>query len=519
MSRRKRKSSPADRAVHPDPSARATEPAGRAGGRLSAFVGGLVVAGAIGVAGVLAFNHATTVVPGNAVSMLYDPNSVGGLPVTDGPSGLRDDAPAPSGTVRDTDGGETDKLALESINDVEQFWQEHYAGSLRGVFRPIRNLASYDSRNPDTPELCGASPYKNPNAFYCHRDRLIAWDRGQLLPAGEKYFGEMSVPALIAHEYGHAIQRMAGLVNRRTPVLVFEQQADCLAGTYIRWVAEGSSPRFTISTGDGLNKVLAAAITIRDPIITPDLAELLEEGHGTALDRITAFQMGFNTGVTACTGITIDEIDQRRGDLPIALIPQEDGTTPTPDAPINEESLSTLFELLNEIYQPQDPPTVVYTPESCPDSTTSALPANYCADTNTISLDMDALIELGTPADESSGVLLQGDNTAMSVVTSRYMLALQHAQGESLTGETAAMRTACLTGVANRDMSEPVQLPSGQSLQLSAGDVDEAVAGLLTNGWVASGADGESVPAGFTRIMAFRSGLISNTDQCLQRFD
>ncbi len=80
------------------------------------------------------------------------------------------------------------------------------------------------------------------------------------------------------------------------------------------------------------------------------------------------------------------------------------------------------------------------------------------------------------------------------------------------------MRTACLTGVANRDMSDPVRLPSGQSLQLTAGDLDEAVAGLLTNGWAASGNDGESVPAGFTRIMAFRSGLTSNPDQCYQRF-
>ncbi len=514
MSRRKHKSAPA---VNTHGSDRSSPPR-RTGSRWGAFGAGLLAAGVIGTAGVLLFTYSAKVVPGEPMSMLYDPNSVGGLPVTDGPSGLRDNAPAPVGTVRDTDGGAIDKAALSAVNDVEQFWEQTYPGSLPGAFRPIRNFASYDSADPASPVLCGSSPYRNPNAFYCHRDRLIAWDRGQLIPAGQKYFGQMSVPALIAHEYGHAIQRMANLVNRRTPVLVFEQQADCLAGTYIRWVADGSSPRMTISTGDGLNRVLAAAIAIRDPLITPDTAELLEEGHGTALDRITAFQMGFNTGVTACTAINMDEIDQRRGDLPIALTENPDGGAQTADAPINEQSLGTMFELLNQIYAPADPPKAVYKDEPCADAPASKAPATYCPSSNTISLDLPALTELGTPADEKERVLIQGDNTALSVVASRYMLALQHAKGLDLTGNTAAMRTACLTGVANRDMSDPVQLPSGQTLQLTAGDLDEAVAGLLTNGWAASGNDGESVPAGFTRIMAFRSGLASNADQCYQRF-
>lgn len=68
----------------------------------------------------------------------------------------------------------------------------------------------------------------------------MAWDRGVLLPIGSKYFGDVAVAEVIGHEYGHAVQRMAGLTDRSTPTLVAEQQADCFAGTYIRWVAEGS---------------------------------------------------------------------------------------------------------------------------------------------------------------------------------------------------------------------------------------------------------------------------------------
>ena len=50
------------------------------------------------------------------------------------------------------------------------------------------------------------------------------------------------------------------------------------------------------------------------------------------------------------------------------------------------------------------------------------------------------------------------------------------------------------------------------------GDVDEAVSGLLTNGIVASNVNGETVPAGFTRILAYRLGLSGEADQCFHRF-
>ena len=70
-----------------------------------------------------------------------------------------------------------------------------------------------------------------------------------------------------------------------------------------------------------------------------------------------------------------------------------------------------------------------------------------------------------------------------------------------------ALRTACLTGVVHRKMAEPIDTPDQKELLLTAGDLDEAVSGLLTNRLVASDADGTSVPAGFTRIAAFRGGV------------
>jgi hypothetical protein len=128
------------------------------------------------------------------------------------------------------------------------------------------------------------------------------------------------------------------------------------------------------------------------------------------------------------------------------------------------------------------------------------------------------LQQIGTPADERERVLLQGDNTAFSMLTSRYMMALEHERGLSLDTALAAMRTACLTGAAQRKMSEDVRLPSGTQLALGAGDLDEAVSGLLTNPIVASDVNGTPVPSGFTRILAFRIGLLGDADSCYQRF-
>ena len=79
----------------------------------------------------------STVVEGRALSMLNDPFRVGGLPATNGPSGPRANAPAATGTVVNTNNGPIDKLALLSINDIEEYWKSVYSDSLKGTFVPV----------------------------------------------------------------------------------------------------------------------------------------------------------------------------------------------------------------------------------------------------------------------------------------------------------------------------------------------------------------------------------------------
>lgn len=457
----------------------------------------------------------STFVEGRALSMLNDPFRVGGLPATNGPSGIRSNAPAPTGTVVNTDNGAIDKLSLLSINDIEEYWKSVYSESLKGTFIPVDKMVSYDSDNPRSPIVCHAETYKLVNAFFTSRCNLIAWDRGVFMPVAQRYFGDMSVNGVLAHEFGHALQQMAKLVTRKDPTIVREQQADCFAGVYLYWVADGKSPRFTLSTADGLDHVLAGIITTRDPVMDADSQN--DDEHGSALDRISAFQMGFISGAPACASITKQEVEQRRGDLPTALRNDPTSGPETGEVPINEDTLSTLMELLGKIFSPKNPPTLTYTPGDCPDAKPSP-PASYCPATNTIAVELPALAKVGKAAAENERTLPQGDDTALSIVMSRYALALQHERGLAMQSPWTALRTACLTGVVHRKMAEPIELPSQKQLVLTAGDLDEAVSGLLTNHLVASDADGTSVPAGFTRIAAFRGGVTGNMDACYSRY-
>ena len=457
----------------------------------------------------------STVVEGRALSMLNDPFRVGGIPATNGPSGPRPNAPAPTGTVVNTDNGPIDKLSLLSITDIEEYWKSVYSQSLKGTFVPVGKLVSYDSNDPNSPIVCHAETYKLVNAFFTSKCNLIAWDRGVFMPVAQRYFGDMSVTGVLAHEFGHALQQMAKLVTRTDPTIVREQQADCFAGVYLFWVADGKSPRFTLSTADGLDHVLAGIIITRDPVMDADTTN--DDEHGSALDRISAFQMGFLSGASACAGINKQEIAQRRGDLPTTLQADPNRDPGTGGVSIDQDTLSTLMEVLGKIFSPKNPPKLSYQPADCSDAKASP-PASYCPATNTIVIDLPALAKMGKHADESERTLPQGDDTALSVVMSRYALAVQHERGLAMQSPWTALRTACLTGVVHRKMAEPIETPDQKELVLTAGDLDEVVSALLTNPIVASDADGTSVPAGFTRISAFRGGVVGNMDACYSRY-
>jgi predicted metalloprotease len=458
----------------------------------------------------------TTTLQGTAVSVFDDPFHVAGMAATDGPTGLRDDASGPARVVQGTDDGEIDELGRQAVSDIEEYWEDAYGATFDGQFTPVEALISWDANGFDGTPFCGEDTYGLVNAAFCYDDETIGWDRGELMPALRKSYGDMGMTLVLAHEYGHAVQHQAGLKSKNTPTLVAEQQADCFAGAYMRSVAEGKSPRFTLSTGEGLNNVLAAVVAFRDPLLAEGDPEVGVDEHGSAFERLSAFQFGFTDGPSACAAIDMREIGQRRGDLPV-LLPEDQ----TGELPVTEESVRSIVDAMGILFTPAKPPQLSFKSsdaESCPDVRPSP-PASYCPATNTIIVDLPELEAMGVQSDSEDGGLASGDNTAYSVLVSRYMQAIQHARGGVLLDNAeAALRTACLTGVATVKMSKNVTTPDGNTIALTAGDVDEAVSGILTNGLAASDVNGESVPSGFSRIDAFRVGVLGDVDRCFKRF-
>jgi len=456
-------------------------------------------------------------IEGTAVSIYDDPFTVAGLPVDSGPSGPRDGVPDADVVVDNTDGGDIDTLMGNAVADIESFWRQQYSTIARGDFDPVDTLVSWDPSQRRGPKFCGETTYDFVNAAYCSRGDAIGWDREFLVPQLVESFGPMSAVTVLAHEYGHAIQHKAGLVADDDPGIVFEQQADCFAGAFMRHVAEGRSEHFRLNTSDGLNNVLASMVLFRDS--DPNDPDSI---HGSAFERVTAVQIGFTDGVAGCPRIDADEIETRRADLPQYFDGSDDG-----ELEVTADSVQMLFDSFRLVFDLEDPPTLDLSGYDlgCTDAAATA-PVSYCPATNTVGIDIVALADRGAP-DRSPraefSVDVRGDYNAYVLVASRFTLAVQKEAGLGLTDARTTLRAACLAGVISAALSPSSELaastgPNDRMVWLSPGDLDEAVSGLLSDGLAASDVNGATVPSGFARVDAFRTGVLGGESSCTGRY-
>lgn len=452
-------------------------------------------------------------IDGTAVSIYDNPFAVAGLPAVSGPSGPRSGVPDADVEIENTDGGPVDVLAGNAIADIEEYWRQEYGTLARGTFEPVQTVMSWDPSERRGPRFCGEPTYDFINAAYCTGADVIGWDRRYLMPQLIDQFGPMAAVMVLAHEYGHAVQTSAGLIAEDDPGIVFEQQADCFAGSFMRHVAEGKAAHFELNTSDGLNNVLASMVLFRDSDPgDPDSV------HGSAFERVTAMQVGFTDGAEACARIDAAEIESRRADLPQYFDSSDDG-----ELPVTAESVEAIFDSFHQVFDLENPPLLDVSGADlgCPDAT-ATVPVSYCPATNTVGVDVAALAERGAAAPARDGAFdagVRGDYNAYVLVASRYTMAVQHEAGETLTTPRTALRAACLSGVISAALSPSSTIassvdPSEVLVWLSPGDLDEAVSGLLTDGLAASDVNGTTVPSGFSRVDAFRTGVLGGETAC-----
>ncbi|MGH3980636.1 MAG: neutral zinc metallopeptidase [Pseudonocardiaceae bacterium] len=446
-----------------------------------------------------------------------DPRTVAGLPVVEGPSGPREGVVDASLPVEDSDGSAIDRLATNAVADVQTYWQQRFEVDFDRRFEPLDRLVSYNS-GAAAMEICATGTEGLVNAFYCQAEDTIAWDRGELLPALRDSFGPLAVVMVLAHEMGHAVQHRLELADPSTPTIVSEQQADCFTGAFVRHVAEGGSEHFQVSTGQGLSGVLASLFSLRDPVggvlVAPN-------AHGTAFDRVAAFQFGFADGPRRCVRIDMPEVQRRATQFGFA---NSDDAATEGNLEITERNVRVIEQSLRTAFGSTgaQPPDLSFGTGTCPgvEATSPATsPATYCPEADTIALELDGLAAIGTPPSSGGGGI--GDFAAFALIASRYVLSVQQAVGLPPDDERAGLRTACLVGAwagvliespfGNRN---PIDDPP---LRISSGDLDEAVSELLAGGLIAGDVNGVSVPSGFARVDAFRIGFLEGSGQCAPR--
>lgn len=441
-------------------------------------------------------------------------DDVAGLPVNDGPTGPRAGVADADLAVEGTDRGEIDGLARNAVSDVQDYWKAEFPDAFDGkVFDPVGKFVSYDSTALGG-ALCGQQTRGLSNAFYCGKEDLVAWDRADLLPRLNNSFGPIAVVTVLAHEMGHAVQQRAGTVGEQDSTLVSEQQADCFTGSFFRHVAEGGAQHFQVSTGDGLNKVMGVLSYIRD---TPGESDFTgADAHGSAFDRVTAFQYGFSDGPKRCAEMDADDVKQRTTQFRFWKQAQET------DLPVDEKNLAAVQESLRLVFKDTGalPPHLVTEPLPCA-GVRSTSPVAYCPGTNTVSLSLDDLQRIATPPAKDDANSGYGDFAAYAQVASRYALSVQDAAGLPLTGQNAGLRTACMVGAwSGLLVEDPIgrRNPVGE-LRMAPGDIDEGVAALLgDDSLIAADVDGGQVPAGFARVEAFRLGFQDGFSPCSTQY-
>ena len=464
----------------------------------------VVTAAAVVVAGCAAPEHAGS---SNSVSTAATFDSVAGLPISDYPTGPRAGVPHADIPVEYAIGNAADILATDAVADLEEFWKVEYPRVFRSEFVPVAQYVSLDSAAPESsaPTWCGTNTAGFYNAKYCFEEApsdSIGWDRTGLLPDLVTAFGPIAAVTVLAHEYGHAIQFRASLVSADTigaSILVSEQQADCFAGSFLRYVAEGKSAHFTLNTTDGLDGAMLAMLALRDGVYGPQYGE-----HGSGFERLSAMKIGVTDGPAACAAISEREIAERRGDLPQILSGPDD----TGELPITTETVEATLQSAQRALGTDLVVSTDYDSIECPDSSASGA-ATYCAATNTIHVDLPQLQRRGAAPEAGT---IGGDADAFALVVSRYALALAAHDDRRIDDAAAGLRAACLTGAwAAGSVDDP-------EFRLSPGDLDEIVAGLLADGLVAADANDAAAPSGFVRVDAFQTGVYRGASACDAQF-
>lgn len=418
-----------------------------------------------------------------------------------------------------------DTLLLAVMTDLNTWWTEQYPLIYGEPFEPLQGevYAAYPDRPDDLPG-CGTprTTYDEVQefvAFYCGEGDFMVYDDGDnsLLAELADTYGPSTIGTVLAHEFGHAIQLRTGALTRSLPTILTEQQADCFAGAWTGRATRGEATTLRFTDAD-VRAGLIAMTRVSDPV---GYDQFDPGGHGSAFDRVGAFQVGFNNGPALCSQVLDD---------PLPLVPNEFtvndlGQVLAIDAPFGFEENQLLNFIPNDLndYWDEELASKIRALDglalvavqsesevSCSDLRGDlGRGAALCPSTDEVFFNEPEAFELYAAF---------GDFSVGYVIAWAWSEAVQLALGTDLQGEPRELLNDCLTGAWVKTVV-PVNgvLPQPRSndreVVVSAGDLDEAIQTVILLADLSS--DDNILGSAFEKIDAFRQGVIGGLDACL----
>jgi predicted metalloprotease len=430
----------------------------------------------------------------------------GDNPFMIGAAGGEDEPEAPDELRQVVDG---------AFADVEAFWSETFPDVYGGAFQPVEGYYPYGP-STDMPPCGEPRPsYEDiaENAFYCPESDIIAADEVNLLPGLSDEFGGFTIGIVFAHEYGHAIQARASEFSNLS--VVVEMQADCFAGAWTAWVADGNSDNFKVEESQ-LDLSMAGMISISDAPGTTadDLA-----AHGSGFDRVGSFQDGFDNGAVRCSeydsdpnlpivemGFTDDEFATGGNLHPFDEGPDDPGLLSLAEQDLNDFYEQLFQEKFDKTWEPVSDLVVADDDISCNGNSVSAddieFDSGYCEDENVAVIGKELVPALND----------MGDFALAAEVARLWAEAAQLQLGIDGEDKQASLHADCLTGFwayARFPIDENGNERTGLTLTISPGDLDEGILGFLYGG-----AQTSAVGTAFERVAALRAGFLNGVDGC-----
>jgi len=199
------------------------------------------------------------------------------------------------------------------VNSIQAYWTAEYKSKSK-TYQPAQTFLYTQGVNTG----CGAAS-SAVGPFYCPPDEAVYLDLGFYQDLQTRFGAEggpLAEAYVVAHEYGHHIQNLEGILKpgeggtgAESQAVRTELQADCFAGV---WVHHAAATQFLEPpTQEQVNQALSAAAAVGDDRIQEKTQGQVNPEvwtHGSAEQRQQWFTVGYQSGKPA-------DCDTFKGDI------------------------------------------------------------------------------------------------------------------------------------------------------------------------------------------------------------